>query len=478
LIVPIAGYYWLFRSGDEIDSVAVLPFKNAGADPNAEYLSAGLTEGLIGRLSRLPKLKVIARSSVFRYKDGAPDPQAAGRELNVKAVIVGQVAQRDDKVSVSLELVDARDNRRIWGEQYERKLADVLTLEKEITREAAAALRRKLAGAEQEQQEPAIQSQAAKAEAHQFYMKGRYYWNTRTQQGLQQAIEYFRQALIKDPQNALAYSGLADSYFVLGPVGIDALPAREMMARQKEASLKALELDDTLAEAHTSLAVVKLVYDWDWAGAEKEYRRALDLNPNYAIARNWYSIFLTVRGRTDEAIAESKLAGQLDPFSVNFSNNLAGHYYYAHQFDQAAAQYRKTIALNPKLPEPHIGLARAYQQQGKFAEALAELNQAIALSKRTPRLVSALGHVYAAAGKKEEALRLLQELEQSGQQAEVLSADSALIYLGLDQKDRAFDRLRKAYDERSASLIYLRVDPVYDRVRSDPRFLELLKRVG
>jgi serine/threonine-protein kinase len=479
LILFAAAYYLLAWPptwpGGAIDSVAVLPFKNASADPDVEYLGAGLSESLITSLSRLPRLRVIARSSVFHYKDRDADPQAVGREMNVRAVIVGRVAQHNDNLSVDIELVDARNARRLWAERYERKLADLATMQEEIAREVAAKLRRALTGAEQRRM---TTGGARDSEARQLYLKGRYYWNRRTPEDLRLGIEYFQQALEKDPQDALAYSGLADSYFALGPVGIGALPARETMPKQKAAALKALELDDTLAEAHTSLAVVKLVYDWDWAGAEQEYKRALELNPNYAIAHNWYAIFLTARGRTDEAIAESELARALDPLSVNFSDNLAGHYYYARQFDQSSAQYRKTIAANPKFAEPHVGLARVYWQQSKFEESLAELNQAIALSKRAPKLIAALGHVYAVAGKKEESLRLLRELERLAPQAEISPADFALIYLGLNDKDQAFVWLRRAYDKRDVSLIYLRVDPVYDRIRSDPRFTQLLERIG
>jgi tetratricopeptide (TPR) repeat protein len=308
-------------------------------------------------------------------------------------------------------------------------------------------------------------------------MKGRYAWGERTPDGVRRGIGYFQQALQKDPNNALAYSGLADSYFVLGPVGIGALPARETMKKQKEAAIRALELDDTLAEARTSLAVVKLVSDLDLAGAEQEYRRALEINPNYAIAHNWYAIYLTARGRSDEAIAESRRALELDPLSANFSANLAEHYFFARQIDQAAAQYRKTIAMNPKLANPHAGLARVYELQRKFEASLAELNQAIALSKRSPKLIALLGHIYASAGRKDETLLLLRELERMPSGVEVSPADFALIYLALDDKERALTWLRTAAAEDDPALLYLKVDPAYDGLRSDLRFKELLKRI-
>ncbi len=482
LILFAAMFYWLLWPvvkstlglSASIDSVAVLPFKNASGDPNSEYLGAGITDGLIHSLSRLPQLRVIARSSVFRYKDREVEPRTVGRDLNVHAVITGRVARRGNRLSVDVELVDARDDRRLWGELYEKDPADLPKLPVEIAREAAAKLRSQLTGEE----ETRMTGRAAgNAEAYQFYMKGRYALGERTPDGVRRGIGYFQQALQKDPNSALAYSGLADSYFVLGPVGIGALPARETMRKQKDAAISALELDDTLAEARTSLAVVKLVYDLDLAGAEEEYKRALEINPNYAIAHNWYAIYLTARGRSDEAIAESRRALELDPLSANFSANLAEHYFYARQIDQAAAQYQKTIAMNPKLANPHAGLARVYELQRRFEASLAELNQAIALSKRSPKLIALLGHIYASAGRKDETLRLLRELERMPRGVEVSPADFALIYLGLDDKEQALTWLRKAAAEAEPALLYLKVDPAYDGLRSDRRFKDLLKRI-
>lgn len=482
LILFAAMFYWLLwpvvkstlGSSGSIDSVAVLPFKNASGDPNSEYLGAGITDGLIHSLSRLPQLRVIARSSVFRYKDREVEPQTVGRELSVHAVITGRVAQRGNRLLVDVELVDTRDDRRLWGELYERDPADLPKLPAEIAREAAAKLRSQLTGEEEKRMTGRA---AGNAEAYQFYMKGRYAWGERTPDSVRRGIGFFQQALQKDPKSALAYSGLADSYFVLGPVGIGALPARETMAKQKDSAIRALELDDTLAEARTSLAVVKLVSDLDLAGAEQEYKRALEINPNYAIAHNWYAIYLTARGRSDEAIAESRRALELDPLSANFSGNLADHYFFARQIDQAVAQYQKTIAMNPKLANPHAGLARAYELQRRFDESLAELNRAIALSKRSPKLIAMLGHINAVAGRKDETLRLLRELERLSRKVEVSPADFALVYLALDDKERALTWLRKAAKEDDPAILYLKVDPAYDGLRSDQRFKELLKRI-
>jgi eukaryotic-like serine/threonine-protein kinase len=482
LILFAAMFYWLvwpvvkttLGTSASIDSVAILPFKNTSGDPNSEYLGAGITDGLINSLSRLPQLRVIARSSVFRYKDREVEPQTVGRELSVQSVITGRVSRRGNRLTVDVELVDARDNRRLWGELYERDPADLPKLQVEIAREAAAKLRSQLTGEEANRMTGRA---AGNAEAYQFYLKGRYAWGERTPDGVRRGIGFFQQALQKDRNSALAYSGLADSYFVLGPVGIAALPARETMAKQKEAAIRALELDDKLAEARTSLAVVKLVYDLDLAGAEQEYKRALDINPNYAIAHNWYAIYLTARGRSDEAIAESRRALELDPLSANFCSNLADHYFYARQFDQAIAQYQKAIAMNPKLANPHAGLARVLESQRRFDESLAELNRAIALSKRSPKLIALLGHINASAGKRDETLRLLSEMEQMARGGDVSPADFALIHLALDEKERALTWLRKAATEADPALLYLKVDPVYDGLRSDRRFKDLLKRI-
>ncbi|HKX31078.1 MAG TPA: protein kinase [Blastocatellia bacterium] len=467
--------YRSFWADQPIDSVAVLPFKNVSADPNVEYLGAGITESLITSLSRLPKLKVIARSSVFRYKDRENDPKTVGRELNIEAVVAGQVVQRGDGLTISVELVSTQDGRLIWSEQYQRKLADLLKVQEDITREISVKLRSQLTG---EQQQMVMKKYTDDPELYRLYLNGRFNWNQRTPEAIKKGITYFQELIAKDPSNALAFAGLADSYFALGPAGINALSSRETMPKQREYSIKALELDGQLAESHTALAVVKLVYDWDWAGAELSYRRALELNPNYAVAHNWYAAFLTARGRSDEAIASVQRALEIDPFSINFSNSLANHYYYGRLFDQAIEQYQKTIKINPKFAQAHADLARVYEQQKRYDQAIAELNQAIALSKRTPRLVASLGYVFAKAGRTDEAQKLLEELKQTAKRESVPSADFALIYLGLDDRDEAMNWLRKCYADRSILLLNIKVDPIFERIRSDRRFAALQKQVG
>jgi len=476
LLLPATVALYLFIGrGKVIDSVAVLPFANASADANAEYLTDGITENLISSMSRLPNLRVIARSSVFRYKGQTPEPQAVGRDLKVRAVLIGKVLVHDDGLTITAELVDTRDNSRLWGEQYNRKLADLLTVQEDISREISAKLRARLTG---EEQQRVTKRHTQNVEAYQLYLKGRYHWNKRTPEMVQQGLKYFEQAVDKDPLFALAYSGVADSYFILGPLGVGALTAKEAMPKQRAAAVKALELDDTLAEAHTSIAVFRLVYDWDWTAAEREFKRALEINPSYATTHAWYAAYLMAKGQFNQAIAEVKQAQELDPFSLSISNALAGHYYHAQQYDQAIAQYQKTIAMNPKVFVPHADLAQAYEQKGMYADALAEVNQAISLSERSAELAAQLGHIYAVSGKKNEALKVLAELNEPSKQADVSPVDLALIYTGLGEKDQAFTWLQKAYDERSPSLIYLKVEQKFDPLHSEPRFADLLRRIG
>src|ERR1700730_8069750 len=329
--LAIAGWYYRFAGGGEtIDSVAVLPVVNASADPNTEYLSDGITESLINSLSQLPNLKVMSRDSAFRYKGKETDAQTVGRELGVRAIFKGRVTQRGDTLNISAELINARDSSHIWGQQYDRKLADMVALREEIAREIARALRRRLTGAEEKR---LTKSYTASPEAYQDYLKGRYWSNKSTEEGFNKGIEYFQQAIAKDPAYALAYSGLSDCYSSLAEFGV--VPAKEGYLRAKDAALKALELDDTLAEAHSSLALIKSSYDWDWTGADKEFRRAIELNPSYADAHRLHAVVLWQTGRLDEAIAETKLVLELDPLSLDTNNDLGLEFFLARQYDQA-----------------------------------------------------------------------------------------------------------------------------------------------
>lgn len=473
-LLVIVIWPWLSRGrGDAIDSVAVLPFVNASTDPDAEYLSDGIPETLIGQLSQIPRLKVMARSTVFRYKGANVDPQKVGRELNVRAVLTGRVLQRGEMLTISMELMDVRDGSQLWGKQYNRKLADTLAVQEDIAREVTDKLRLRLASVEEKRLTAHV---TENVEAYQLYLKGRYHWNKRTPDGIQKAIESFQQAIEKDPGYALAYAGLADCYHVPA----NPLPPRKKMPLAKAASMKALQLDDTLVEAHTSLARVLFVYEWDWPAAEKEFKRAIELNSRYAPAHQWYGGYLTATGRFREADAEKKRALELEPLSlvINFEVGLAS--YFSRNYNQAIDQFQKTLELDSNFPPPHTFLAAAYEQKGMLKEATTAFQKAITITQGPARTqaTAGLGYVYAVSGRKAEARKILAELQTLSEHSYVPATDMALVYAGLGDKDKAFAWLDKAYAEHSFALSNLKVEPRFDLLRSDPRFADLLRRIG
>jgi len=471
-VLVAAGWFHRFAGrGEMIDSVAVLPFVNGSADPNAEYLSDGITESLINSLSQLPNLKVMSRESAFRYKGKETDAETVGRQLGVRAVFEGRVTQRGDSLAISAELIDARNNSHIWGQQYSRKPSDIFALQKEIAKEMTAALRLRLTGAEKQR---LAKSYTADPEAYHDYLKGRYYWNKRSEEGLNKGIEYFQLAIARDPDYALAYAGLADSYSQLGNYGF--VPPKEAFPRAKEFALKALEIDDTLAEAHTSLALIKTYYDWDRSGAEKELQRATELNPSYAVAHQWYGETLGTMGRPEEGIVEEKRALELDPLSLLINRDLADEFYFARQYDQAIDQYRKTLELDPSYTQAHLNLGMAYVQKSMFKEAIAEFEKALVISPNSTGALSRLGYAYAVAGRRAEALKVLDQLTERSKQKYVPATDVARMFAGLKEKDKAVEWLEKAYEERSVANIKL--NPVYDLLRSDSRFQQILRRMN
>jgi serine/threonine protein kinase/tetratricopeptide (TPR) repeat protein len=455
-----------------IESIAVLPFQNRSTEPDSEYLSDGLAESLIYRLSQLPNLKVSPTSTVFRYKGKEIDPIKVGQELGVSAVLAGRIVQRGDQLTISAELVDVRYNKLLWGEQYERKLSDLLQTQREIAREIVEKLKLKVSGEEKGFAKHYTES----SEAYQLYLKGRFYWNKRTGESIKKSIEYFNQAIDKDPSFALAYAGLADSYVVPA----NRLPPREKMPKAKAAAMRALELDETLAEAHTSLARVLAVYDWDWAGAEKEFKRAIELNPRYAVAHQWYGGYFEAMGRHNESIAERRRAQELDPLSLMSNFELGVAFYFARNYDQAIEQSQKTLELDPNFPLVHAHLPAAYEQKGMYDKAIAGFQKGITLRGGTAWSfsMSGLGHVYAVSGKKAEARAVLDELKQMSRQEYVPADGIALVYAGLGEKDQAFTWLEKAYEEHAFRMAWLKVEPQWDSLRSDPRFADLVRRVG
>jgi serine/threonine protein kinase/tetratricopeptide (TPR) repeat protein len=472
LLAAILLWVWN-RQSSSIGSVAVLPFVNVSADPNTDYLSDGITESIINSLSQLPNLSVMSRSSVFRYKRPDVDLQAAGRALKVEAVLAGRVTKRGDQLSVSAELVDTRTNHQIWGEQYNRKLTDVMAIQEEISQEISDKLRVRLTG---EDKRRLTKRHTENAEAYGLYLKGRYQWNKQTLDGMETGINFFKQAIDKDPRYGLAYAGLADSYALLADYNV--LAAKEVMPSAKTAAMKALEIDDTISEAHASLGWAKLTLDWDWTGAQKEFQRSLELNPNYATAHQWYADYLTVMRRGDEAQASMKRAQQLEPVSLPISVALAAVFYYAHQNDQAIDQCRRAIVMDPQFSAAHIFLGRAYEQKGSYAEAIAELKQALQLSEGGSGELAALGHAYAQSGDRAEAQKILKELITRSAQTYVQPMWIAVIYAALGDKEEAFPWLRKAVGDRSVWLIYLNVDPIFDSLRADARFADVVRQVG
>ncbi|HXI89815.1 MAG TPA: protein kinase, partial [Blastocatellia bacterium] len=455
------------RSRKSIDSLAILPLINAGGDPDTEYLSDGITESIINNLSQLPRLRVMARSTVFRYKGREVDPQRIGQELGVRAALSGRVLQRGNLLIIKAELVDTEDGSHLWGEQYNRKLSDIFVIEDEISREISDKLRLKLSGAEKKQ---LTKRYTENTDAYHFYLKGRFYWNKRTPEGLKKGIEYFQQAIDSDPGYALAYSGLADSYNIL--VSYSALAPHEAFPKAKAAAARALEIDGTLAEAHTSLAFVTFGYDWDWAEAERGFKQAIRFNPGYPFAHNFYAVLLAALGRFDEAFVQISNAHDLDPLSLPINTNLGWLLYLARRYDEAIQHYLKTIDLDDGFPLAHRRLAQTYEQTHRYGEAEAEFQKAFMLSGDEVELLSARGHFYATVGETDKANEVLNQLEGFAKSRYVPSYLVARVHLGLGNIERVFELLDKALDERYGYLAYLNVEPMFDGIRADARFEE------
>jgi eukaryotic-like serine/threonine-protein kinase len=478
LLAVLAGAGWFYkygaRGGETIDSLVVLPFVNASGDPNMEYLSDGITASLINSLSQLPNLKVMSRDSAFHYKGKETDAQTIGRELGVRAVFKGRVTQHGDSLDISAELINARDNSHIWGQQYSQKASDIFALQGDIAKEITTALRTRLTG---EDEKRMAKSYTANPEAYQLYLQGLYWRNKRSENGYNKAIAYFQQAIEKDPTYALAYSGLADSYS--GFANNNFAAPKENYPRAKQAALKALEIDDTLAEAHSSLAFIKAQYDWDWSGADIEFRRAMELNPDYVYAHESYGNVLRATGRLDEAIAEEKRALELDPLSLPVNRGLGYAFYDARKYDQAIEQERKTLELDPNYNLARSILGRAYLQKAMYNEGIAEFEKALAISPGNTTALSDLGCAYAMVGRKAEAQKVLDQLSALSKQKYVAPKNVAIIYAALGEIDQAFEWLEKAYEDRSlGSGQGIKAFPGFDPLRSDPRFTDLLHRMN
>jgi serine/threonine-protein kinase len=472
LLLSILGVRIIKGKQEQIDSIAVLPFESVNELPDTEYLSEGVTESLITKLSQLPSLKVISRFSVFQYKGKKIDLQTISRELNVRAVLMGRIIQRGEALSISVELVNTKNNRVIWSEQYNQKLSDIFAMQEEISKDITEKLKLKLTSEEQKQ---LAKRYTGNTEAYQLYLKGRYYWNKRTEEGFKKAIEYFEQAIEKDPLYALGYAGLADCYDLLGWYGH--FSPSEAYPKAKVAANKALEIDDKLAEAHASLAAFCLWHDWDWPAAEREFKRAIEISPGYAIAHLWYADCLTVKGRSDEAIAEMKRAQELDPLSLIISTDVAKEFLYARKYDQAIQQSKKTLELDPNFYRVHKYLGIAYLEKSMIEEAIAVFQKAKDLSSGQPAELAWLGYGYGMSGRKSEALKIHEELGKKARQQYISAIYFAVVHIGLGDKDRAFEWLERAYNERSSWLIYIHRNPLYDSLHSDSRYKALLKKM-
>jgi len=460
-------------SAPRIESLAVLPLHNLSHDPEQEYFSDGMTDELITDLAKFGGLRVTSHTSVERYKDTRQPLPEIARELGVDAVVEGTVTRSGDRVRITAQLIDGRSDRHLWAESYERDLRDVLALQNEVSGDIAKEIQIKVTNPEKS---PLASARPVSPEAHEAYLKGRYFWNKRSEEGVRKGIDYFEQATGIDPNYAVAYAGLAESYIVLN--GHRFLPPTQAFPKVHAAALKALELDESLAEAHSSLGSYRWEYEWDKSGAEKEFRRAIELNPSYATAHAWYAEELAALGRGDQALAEIERAREVDPLSLPVSVVAGWILYVERDNDQAIDQFQRTLELDSNFAIAHLYLGRAYVQKGNLEQAIVEAQTATRLSGSHPFYMAWLGYAYARAGNRNEALRILHQLKVISGKKYVASHDVAAIYVGLGEKSKAIAWLNKGYDEHSYTVLQLGVEPEFDSLRSDPRFQDLVQRVG
>ncbi len=467
-----AGLYLWIGQARPIDSIAILPFVNLNGDAEIEYLSDGITESVINSLSQIPQLRVMARSTVFAYKGKLSDPRKIGQDLDVGAVLTGTVLHRSDNLSVQAELVDVRDGAQMWGNQYNTGFADILRTQEEIAREISNSLRLRLTG---EQEKKLAKHYTENTEAYQLYLKGRYYWNKRTGEGFRKAIRQFQQAISKDPNYALAYAGLADCYTLMPAWAL--MPPADGHSKAKQAAERALAIDESLAEAHTALAHTLHNYEWNWKGAEKEYSRAIELNPNYSVAHHWYSNLLSDLDRGQEAIMEKRHALTLDPLSLVINADLGNILYHQRKYDEAMEQLQKTLELDSNFTLAYQFLGYVYEKLGRYDEEISACKKAIQVSANGLELRAELARALALAGQSKEAQEILNDLLKRAEKEYVVAYEIAMIYDGLGLKDDAFQWLEKAVQERSYQVSSLAVDPRLDSLRSDPRFSKLLAQL-
>lgn len=481
LLVLTATVAYLSWTPAPINSVAILPFVNDTKDPNAEYLSDGLTESIINSLSRLPNLRVMSRNAAFRFKSSNIDPVEAGRTLNVGAVLTGRLVTLDDRLVIKTELIKVSDGTQLWGDEYNSSVADLFSVQDEVSRKISQSLRLRLSG---EDEEKLAKRYTNDAEAYQLYLKGRYFWNKRNEEGFRNGIEYFKKAEEKDPTFALAFSGLADSYALLCDIGV-ARPVDEM-PKAKKAAQKAVDADPTLAEAYTSRAFVRLAYDWDWLGAESDFQQALKLNPKYPTAHQWYASYLMQMGKFNRAKTEIEEAHKLDPLSPIISANYGLYSYYEGNYDDAIARYKLTLKSDPDFWVVRHYLALAYVQKGMYNEAIAELRSLIKAPANGPipdhlietemEASASLGFAYGRAGRTAEAQDILAKLQSLSQRRYISGLYFAIVYAGLKDNERTIHYLNEAFQSRHPGLVLIRIDPTFNWLRSEDKFKALTQR--
>jgi TolB-like protein/DNA-binding winged helix-turn-helix (wHTH) protein len=471
-----AALLWIvypWNASSKIRSLAVLPLENLSGDPSQDYFAEGMTDELITDLGQISTLRVISRSSVMTYKSVRKPLAEIARELDVQAVVEGSVLRSGERVRITAQLIEVPPDRHIWAHSYEGDLRDTLTLQNTVARTIAEQIQAVL----NKQEKAALEkSRVVKPEAYEAYLKGRYFWNKRTGDGLKKAIEYFTVAIEKDPNYAEAYAGLADSYALSGDWEYGILSPHDASLEAKAAATKALDLDDSLGEAHTSRAFALDLYDWDWSAAEMEYRRAIALNPGYATAHHWYAWHLMVIGRTDEGILELRKAESLDPLSLIIRADLADALCIAHRYSESVQQSERTLEMDPNFAIGHYELGQAFVQKQMYNEAIAEFQRAIELAGDNAAFDSNLAYVYAVSGRRDDALKMAQDLETRASASSAADSNIALIYVGLVDNDKAMIWLNKAYQARFNPSILLR--PAFDPLRSDARFQDLRRRIG
>jgi len=483
IVAPLVIGGWLYLTrrakppaevGTGAQSIAVLPFHSLSASPDQEYLGLGLPDALITRLGGLHDIVVRPTGSVTKYLHGEQDPISAGRQLRVRAVLDGSIQRSGDEVRVMVRLLRVADGRQLWSETFDERFTNMFGVEDSVSQQVAKALELQLTGNEQQQ---LTKRYTDNSEAYQLYLKGRYFWGKRTPASVNESIAYFTRAIDSDPHYSLAYAGLADSYVLLGSSGYSQLPPREAMPKAKSAAERALTLDGTLADAHTSLAYVRLIYDWDWPGAKQEFDRALQLNPRDTTTLHWYSHYLTAMGLHEESIATAKRALDIDPVDLSLNEHLAWAFLMARQYDLALEQCRKTMELDPNFALAHRRLGEAYLYQAAYPQAAAEFQKGLQLSGGAVVYKALLGEAEALAEARGESMQILGDLQRLAHERYISSSLIATVYLDLGDKDQAFQWLDKAGDERADALAYANVDPAYDSLREDPRWSALLRRL-